>query len=352
MLAVQITGPEALSVLDLPEPELAAGDVRIQVLGCGICATDVEIYEGNMVYFTRGMASFPLIPGHEWVGRVLEVGSEANAGTEHGATQFEPGMHVVGEVSLGCGQCASCKAGNYHRCPIRRETGILNRPGCFAEVIHHPAQYLHAIDSSVPIASAALVEPTAVAYNGVLRAGVSPQDYVVIFGDGPIGLMLLQVARAFGAQNIALVGASDHRLAKARELNADLVLDARSDDVIDALTQAGSGTLPSVVLEATGRPDAAYTALHSVRPGGRVVFQGLFAGQPLQGFDLDQIVINDLNVSGALSSPNIWPDVVALIESGKVNPAAIVSDELPLEAFQSGLDKARDGSGIKVLIKP
>ena len=83
-----------------------------------------------------------------------------------------------------------------------------------------------------------------------------------------------------------------------------------------------------------------------------MVFQGLFAGQPLTGFDLDQVVINDLHVSGALGSPNIWPDVIQMIESGKVNPSAIVSDELPLEDFSLGMEKARTGSGIKVLIRP
>lgn len=342
MLAAKINGPLSVSVQNVQEPALHPDDVRISVLACGICATDIEIYEGSMVYFTRGMATFPLIPGHEWVGRVVEQGANVSG--------FEPGTHVVGEVSIGCTQCASCKSGNYHRCTLRCETGILNRPGCFAQTIHHPAHCLHQIDASVPIESAALVEPTAVAFNGVLRAGVSPQDYVAIFGDGPIGLLLLQVARAFGAAKIALVGASDHRLIKARELGADLVLDARKDDVSQAL--AGAEGLPSVVLEATGRPEAAFTALHSVCPGGRVVFQGLFAGQPLNGFDLDQIVINDLQVSGALGSPNIWPDVIRLIESGKVNPAAIVSDEYPLEQFGDALEKARSGEGIKVLLRP
>lgn len=344
MQAAQIKGPLSVSVGDIPEPELAPTDVRIAVLGCGICATDIEIFEGTMVYFTRGMASYPLVPGHEWVGKVIEQGSNVSG--------FEPGMHVVGEVSIGCTRCTTCKSGNYHRCLARRETGILNRPGCFAQTIHHPAHYLHRISSSVPIASAALVEPTAVAFNGVMRAAVSPQDYVVIFGDGPIGLLLLQVAQAFGAAKIALVGASDHRLAKAKSLGADLVLDARVDDVTDALAKAGGGSLPSVVLEATGRPDAAFTALHSVCPGGRVVFQGLFAGQPLPDFDLDQIVINDLQVSGALGSPNIWPDVIRLIESGRVNPAAIVSDEYPLAQFGAALEKARSGKGIKVLLRP
>ncbi len=344
MRAVQITGPEAFSLCDIPEPELADNDVRIQVLGSGICATDVEIFAGDMVYFTRGMASWPVVPGHEWVGKILEIGQNV--------TGFEPGMHVVGEVSLGCASCVSCKSGNYHRCPNRCETGILNRPGSFAQFIHHPANYLHQIDNSVPVAAAALVEPTAVAFNGVMRAQVSPQDYVVVFGDGPIGLLLLQVSMAFGARKVAVVGASDHRLQRARELKADLVVDARTDDVIDVLRQAGAGVLPSVALEATGRPEAAFTALHSVCPGGRVVFQGLFAGQPLPDFDLDQIVINDLTVLGALGSPNIWPDVIRLIESGKVDPALIVSDELSLEQFSEGLDKARTGAGIKVIIRP
>jgi len=344
MRAVQFTGPESLSLCDVPEPTLASGDVRIQILGSGICATDVEIFEGEMVYFTRGMATWPVIPGHEWVGRVVDIGQNVSG--------FEAGDHVVGEVSLGCGLCASCKSGNYHRCPTRRETGILNRPGSFAQIIHHPAHYLHKIQSSVPITAAALVEPTAVAFNGVLRGEVSPQDYVVVFGDGPIGLLLLQVAQAFGAIKVALVGASDHRLDKARNLNADPVIDARTEDVTAALKQAGSGVLPSVVLEATGRPEAAYTALHSVCPGGRVVFQGLFAGQSMPDLDLDQIVINDLTVRGALGSPNLWPDVIRLIESGKIDPAAIVSHEYSLEQFSTAFQMARSGEGIKVLVRP
>jgi len=344
MLAAHISAPLAVCVQEIDEPLLAPDDVRIAVLASGICATDVEIYAGTMVYFTRGMASFPIIPGHEWVGKVLEQGSNVSG--------FEPGTHVVGEVSIGCTRCPSCKSGNYHRCLKRCETGILNRPGCFAQTIHHPAHYLHRIDASVPVESAALVEPTAVAFNGVLRGGVTPQDYVAVFGDGPIGLLLLQVARAFGAAKVALIGASDHRLTKAHELGADLVLDARKDDVTGALQEAGRGSLPSVVLEATGRPDAAYTALHSVCPGGTVVFQGLFAGQTLTGFDLDQVVINDLQVVGALGSPNIWPDVIQLIESGKVNPMAIVSDEYPLEQFGDALEMAKSGDGIKVLLRP
>jgi len=140
-------------------------------------------------------------------------------------------------------------------------------------------------------------------------------------------------------------------LKKAAELGADLVLDARTDEIIEKLLAWGAGSLPEVAIEATGRPDAAYTALHSIKPGGRIVFQGLFAGQQLQGFDLDQLVINDLTVMGALASPNIWPDVIALVESGKVDPSAIVSHELPLHEFDSGLNIAQNGSGIKVLIR-
>jgi len=343
MQAIQITKPLETVLTTVDEPALGSNDVRIQVLGTGICATDVEIYEGNMVYFTRGMASFPIIPGHEWVGRILELGANVSG--------FAIGDHVVGEVSLGCTQCERCKSGQYHRCENRAETGILNRDGAFAEIIHHPAHYLHRISQDVPIASAALVEPTAVAFNGVLKAKVSPQDTVVVFGDGPIGLLVLQVAIAFGAKKVAMVGASDHRLQKARELGANLVLDARTDDIAARLLNWGRGVLPEVAIEATGRPDAAYTALHSIKPGGRIVFQGLFAGQQLQGFDLDQLVINDLTVMGALASPNIWPDVIALVESGKVDPSAIVSHELALHEFDAGLDIAQNGTGIKVLIR-
>lgn len=340
--AIRINGPHQVHLEEVPIPAPGAGEVLIRVRATGICGTDVEIVHGTMAYFTLGMAAYPVTPGHEWVGEVVDLGD--------GVHEFAIGDHVVGECSVGCRACDRCLSGNYHRCLNRTETGILNRDGGFAEYIVYPAVFLHRISADVDLRAAALVEPTAIAFNGVKNAKISPQTYLAIHGDGPIGLLVLLVARAFGAAKIALIGATPHRLKLARRLGADRVIDCAAEDVAGALLEFGGGALPDAAIEATGNPDAASTAIRTVAPGGRVVLQGLFGGNPLNGFDLDQIVINDLTVKGALGSPNIWPDVIRLIESGRVNPLAIVSAELPLDRFADGIGAVTAREEIKIVV--
>ena len=112
----------------------------------GVCATDVEIYEGSMVYFRTGMARYPVVPGYEWVAEVIDVGEDVSG--------FREGDRVVGECSIGCGTCAACSAGRYHLCSLRTETGILNRDGAMAERMLFPAQSAFAINADVPASAA------------------------------------------------------------------------------------------------------------------------------------------------------------------------------------------------------
>lgn len=338
MKSIRIHGANDIRFEDIPTAVPDANEVKVRLLATGICGTDVEISDGTMAYFTRGMASYPVTPGHEWVGEVVELGE--------GVTGFLIGDRVVGECSVGCMECNRCMAGNYHQCLHRTETGIFNRDGGFAEYITFPALFLHHISKQVDVRAAALVEPTAIAFNGVKTARVSPGDFLAIHGDGSIGLLVLQCARAFGAKKIAVIGATPARLALAKELGADLVIDAMRSDVGTRLSDVG---LPDVSIEATGIPDAAATAMKTTKPGGRVVLQGLFGGRLLESFDLDQLVINDLNIRGALGSPNIWPDVIALIESGRVNPLKIVTHSITLSEFQEGIRLVTSREGIKVV---
>jgi L-iditol 2-dehydrogenase len=344
MKAILIEAPQRVRLADFPDERPAPGHVLVQVLATGICGTDVEIFDGTMPYFTAGLARYPVVPGHEWVGEVLECGD--------GALAFAPGDRVVGECSVGCMRCAVCLGGNYHRCPNRTETGILNRRGGFAERIEFPALFLHRISKAVPISAAALVEPAAVAFNGVRLAGVTPRDDVAIFGDGPIGLLLLQMALAFGARRVSVVGATPHRLELAERLGASAALDVGKGRISARLAEIGGGSLPSVVIEATGNPAAVIEAVAATAPGGRLVLQGLFAGRKADGIDLDRIVTADISLRGALGSPGVWPDVIALIESGRVDPAALVSASLPLAQFERGIDMVKARTAVKIVVEP
>ncbi|MEP6020933.1 MAG: alcohol dehydrogenase catalytic domain-containing protein [Paracoccaceae bacterium] len=342
MRAIRVSGPNDAKCQSVALRDAKAGEVLVRVRATGICGTDLEILDGSMPYYTRGLAFYPVTPGHEWAGQIEVIGTDV--------TGFEIGDHVVGECSIGCGECTRCVTGAYHRCLSRTETGILNRDGGFAEYLIFPARYLHRIDDNIDIRAAALVEPTAVAANGLKLGLLSEQDNLAIYGDGPIGLLVLLVARAFGARKIVVVGAHTERLKRAARLGADAVIDARSQDVTLALQAQFEGALPDLAVEATGQPDAAGAAISNVSPGGRVVLQGLFAGRKLSEFDLDQVVINDLSIKGALGSPNIWPEVINMIEQGQVDPLLIVTHELPLDRFLDGVELAKSRQGIKVLI--
>jgi L-iditol 2-dehydrogenase len=343
MRALIIDGPERFGFSEIAAPVAGPGEVLVDVLCGGICGTDVEIIHGDMVYFTTGMALYPVVPCHEWTGVVADVGRDVEG--------FALGDHVVGEVSIGCRACGVCLSGNYHRCSFRTETGILGRQGAFAEQIALPAAFLHRISPDVPLGSAALVEPSAVAFNGVLRAGVSPRDYVAIFGDGPIGLLILQIVKIFGASRVLLVGAADRRLQLARKLGADEVIDVRSGDLYRRVRENWRGTLPDVVFEASGSPDAIKAAITLTAPGGRLILQGFCGSRHVRDLNTDSIIVNDLTVIGVLGSPGVWSNVIRLIECGRFNPSEIVTDELPVSAFREAIRRVESREAVKVVLR-
>ena len=358
MLALRVTGPGAVGLSTVPVPRVLPGEVLLRPLLVGVCGTDAEIIAGHMAYFSEGGgAYYPITLGHEWVGEVVDVGD--------GTSQFGVGDRVVGECSLGCGGCATCMSGAYHRCAARRETGIMNCNGAAAEFLVFPARSLHRVSPSLPLRAAALVEPTAVAYNAVTLARVGPASTVAIMGDGPIGLLLLLVARAFRAQRVVVVGADTARLALALSLGADAVVDVRacdkdgsgSGDVdgVSASVVRACGRAPDVVLEASGNAAAVHAAVACAAAGAAIIVQGLCgsgAGPQPRGLDLDRLVVADLTLRGALGSPGVWPAVISLIESGAVDPARIVTHELPLRDYAHALELVRTRAAVKLLLRP
>ncbi|WP_375573081.1 alcohol dehydrogenase catalytic domain-containing protein [Ahrensia marina] len=344
MRALQVTGPKAIALREVPDPDVGPDDVLIAVKAVGICGTDIEIIDGHMAYYTSGAADYPITIGHEWVGTVEAMGSEV-----HGLSL---GDQVVGEVSIGCGVCESCRSGAYHRCPYRTETGVMNRNGGMADKVALPSRAVHRVSDQVSLASAALVEPTAIAYNGVRLAGVSPSTKVAIIGDGPIGLLLLQVAVAFGAARLVMIGADTQRLALASKSGAEAVIDVRTAGWRAAVDEAFSGEAPDIILEASGNPAGVDAAIEIATPGATIVLQGLCGARPDQGFDLDRIVVNDLTLRGALGSPGIWPDVIDLIERGRIDPSLIVTHTLPLSDYAQAFEAVRSREAIKVILRP
>src|SRR3954447_771651 len=184
MRAIEFHGEERLELVERPDPTPGEGELLIAPTAVGICGTDVEIFDGSLAYFRMGIATYPIVPGHEWTGDVVDVGA--------GVTGFQAGDRVVGEVAIGCGVCVRCRAGRRHLCAKRTETGIVHMDGAMASRMASPAAYAPRVE--LEPRAGALVEPTSVALHAVRRGRVAGQR-VLIVGAGPIGLLVAQCAR-------------------------------------------------------------------------------------------------------------------------------------------------------------
>lgn len=344
MLALRYHGPRDCRQEEVPVPAIGPDDVLIKVRAAGICGTDLEIYDGTMFYFTSGLSRTPITPGHEWSGEVVEVGRNVRRVTA--------GDRVTGECSVGCGHCDLCKRGWYNQCPNRTETGILNRDGGFAEYVAMPERSVFKI-GSLSFAQAATIEPTGIALYPTKLAQVCPADYVVVVGGGPIGLFMVQTARAYRARKVILLATREERLAAGRSLGADVCLDARSPDVTAAVMDATDGHGADVILEAVGHPSVWDLIVPVLAPRARVMLTGLFAGQTCAVL-WDPLVVKNITVMGTVGAPNCWDECISLHERGLVTTGPIITHQLPLTQFAEGVEmvrQRRDGA-IKVILQP
>jgi 2-desacetyl-2-hydroxyethyl bacteriochlorophyllide A dehydrogenase len=329
MHAIEFHGAERLELVERPDPSPGAGELLIAPTAVGICGTDREIFEGSLVYFREGWAKYPIVPGHEWVGEIIDVGA--------GVEGFAPGDQVTGETPLGCGQCARCRGGDYHLCALRTETGILNRDGAMASRMVFPARAAHHA-GGIPARAAALLEPATVALNGARRGSVGGRNVLVV-GAGTIGLLAAQCAVAEGAASVAVFEPRADRL----ELAASLGFGAHPGDTDEDAYD--------VVLLCAGGAPALGFALRTVRPGGTVVVLGL-SGLPTVPVDMDSAVVRDLVVHGVLGSPHVWPDTIELVRSGRVRTEPLISGVYALGSVAGALERLSEPGSLKVLIEP
>lgn len=344
MKAIRYHGPRDCRYEQVPDPQPGPDDVLVRVRAAGICATDIEVYDGVMFYFTEKMTRVPIIPGHEWAGDVVAVGKNVR--------ELKVGDKVTGECSVGCRQCDYCKRGWYNQCPHRTETGLLNRDGGFAELIVMP-QFNTYKCNGMTYDAAATIEPTGVALYPTKVAGVCAQDNVAVIGDGPIGLYMVQTAKAYGARQVILIGSREERLAVGRQLGADQTLRYRDADVVQQVRDATGGHGVDVVLEGVGKPSVWPIIAGSIAPRGRVMMTGLFAGKTCDVL-FDPLVVNNVTIHGTVGGPNCWAECIDLHERGLVKAAPIVTHRLPLAEFEKGVEMSRNrtAGAIKVMLQP
>jgi 2-desacetyl-2-hydroxyethyl bacteriochlorophyllide A dehydrogenase len=342
--AVRIHGRGDVRYEEVPNPKADSHDVLIRIRAAGVCGTDIELCDGVHPHITTGKTRLPLIPGHEWSGEVIGLGDKVRG--------FDIGDKVTGECSVGCRQCEYCFQGYYNQCENLEETGILNRDGGFAESISFPSLFLHKF-SSLSFEEAALTEPTAIAIHAVTVARVSPKDYVAIVGPGPIGLLAVQVAKAFGAGALLLSGTRPERLELGGQLGADVVVNVTEENLVRVAEKFTHGHKFDVVIEATGNPDVLANIESIIRPYGRIILVGSFGGQ--KGLiDLDRIVTGNISLLGVVGSPNVWEESIRLLEAKKIQAAPLITHRFELSHVKEGLNTVRQriGGAVKVLFVP
>jgi L-iditol 2-dehydrogenase len=311
-------------IVDREMPSIGPDEALIRSHAVGICHSDFELLEGRYIIPFR----YPITPGHEWAGEVVEIGADV-AG-------IRPGDRVVGECVVG---------------PGGRDHFGFNISGAAAEYFKAKAEWLHVIPESMDYTQAALVEPFSVAYNAVTRVGgVDPSDTVAIIGSGPIGLLSLLAASANQAR-VVVIEPQPGRREVARKLGAADTLDPTTQDFPAAVSDVTSGRGFDAVIEAAGSPAAMALALDVAGHSGRLAFAGISVGATAPAA-LGLIQSKALRIQGLIGSMGLWPQTIRFIASGAVDPSRIVTATLPLAGATEALAAARDTkTNIKVHIR-
>lgn len=337
MKAIVKEGPGPGFVLrEVPKPQAQTGTVIVQVKAVGICGTDIPIFEGIRP------VPYPLIPGHEFAGVISEVGPEVRG--------WQVGDRVAVGLVIGCGRCPYCRQGEESLCDNIQEIGI-HIDGAYAEYVRVPWQCLHHLPDNVSFIQGATVDALASSYRGLRRAAIGPEDRVVIFGPGPIGLYALQAIRARGAKQVIVVGRGGQRLEVAAALGADALVNTRQEDPAEAVARLTAGQMATVVLEATGNPAALSAVVGTAAKGARVVLLGIFHGEAT--IDPGPLVRRELRLEGSFCYN--WTDYEAslqLIQRGVVRPDAVVTHVLPLEEMERALELLKTRRAIKIILEP
>jgi len=341
--AVVIHGPYDLRIDEVPKPIAGPGEVVCRVAATGICGTDIEVFNGTMVYLHMGMLNYPWTPGHEWSGIVESVGE--------GVTSLKPGDRVTGECSIPCGVCPACRRGDYHLCETRTEVGLTGRfPGAFAEYILMPASACIKIPDGVSLREAAMTEPASVSVHAVDLANVRPGEKVVVLGDGTIGQLAAQVAKAAGAAPVVMLGSRENRMDMAKKAGIQHVVSRHDADAAAQILKVLGGKADHVI-EATGNLKIMDFIPDVVRMGGHVVVVSFFPSSQVT-FNFNNYIANEIQIFTMIAGVNRFPRVLSMMSAKLLNLLPLQSEYYTLDQAKQAFEDtaARKTSGVKTLI--
>jgi threonine 3-dehydrogenase len=334
---VKAKAEPGLWLQDIPEPTIGINDVLIRVHRTGICGTDVHIYDWDE--WASKTIPVPMAIGHEFVGEVVEVGSNV--------IDFKPGELVSGEGHVVCGRCRNCMAGLRHLCANTSGVGV-NRPGCFAEYISLPMTNVWKHDPRVDRDCAAIFDPFGNAVHTALMFEVLGED-VLITGAGPIGIMAAAVARHAGARYIVITDVNDTRLELARKVGVDLAVNVKTQSIEDAQKQLGMREGFDVGMEMSGNPSGFRDMIANMAHGGKIAMLGI----PSQEMSIDwrKVIFSMLTIKGIYGREmyETWYKMTVLLQSG-LDITPVITHRYSYKDFEEGFKAMRTGSSGKVIL--
>jgi L-iditol 2-dehydrogenase len=328
--------PGELVIEERPRPVPGPDEVLVRVNAVGVCGSDVHYFEHGRI--GRFVVDAPLVLGHEAGGIIEAVGSEVKSRFPGQRVSLEPGVPDL--------TCAYCLTGHYNLCPNMRFFATPPIDGAFSEYVTVHAAFAHPVPESVSDDAAALLEPLSVGIWACRKAQVTAGSRVLITGAGPIGLVAIQTALAFGATEVYVSDVNAHRLGLARELGATHAIDAATTSLADL--QAA----PTVLLECSGVPAVVADGIRALDRAGRAVLVGM-GPQEMLPLPVSAIQEKELEVTGTFRYANTWPTAIALVSSGRVDLDRLVTGHYKLDDVESALQAARrDPHAVKAIVRP
>ena len=320
---------------EVPQPD--DNDLLIKVNKTSICGTDIHIYSWDD--WAQATIPVPMTVGHEFYGKIVEVGSEVKG--------FKPGQRVSGEGHLTCGLCRNCRAGKRHHCRNTLGVGV-NRPGCFAEYLSLPAANVLPLPEDITGDQASILDPFGNATHCVLAFDVVGED-VLITGAGPIGIMAVAVARFVGARHVVITDVNEHRLELARKMGATRAINVKYQPVRDVIAELGMLEGFDVGLEMSGNPIALNDMVKAMNHGGKIAMLGI----PPQETPMDwnQVIFKSLTVRGIYGREmfETWYKMIAMLQSG-LDLSPVITHHFPVADYQNAFQIMASGQSGKVIL--
>ena len=304
----------SVALVESSDPVLESGEALVAPILTGICGTDLEIIHGKI---DPAYVIYPIVLGHEWCGRIVELGDES--------TELAVGDRVVCEGIIPCGSCFECMSGNSNRCTTYDEIGF-TRPGAAAELIKVPSRLLHKIEDSVSDESAALVEPTAVVTQGILKAAPKTASKVLVIGDGTIAMIAARLIRNWNPSSVTMLGLKAGQVELANKAGVDEFLTVTPSQKYD------------LIIEASGSSTRISEAVGLLVRGGKLLLLGFTGSDVTTGISIDDVVNGDLSILASFGyTREAWKATVALLNSGALDLSFLVTHRFALSNYADAI---------------